>query len=174
MARPRRAQQIWLRKLGGAKPAVSGDAGGIISAGRSKRTASQPAQTGERLKQLKEEENRKMFNKALAVEGQTSASTSISDDESDGESNDKGEGKRSKGSVQCCNTVDLSSYAILFDRHLLQVQLYRWWQALPQLRVTRLPRWRCHERVYPVYLTLFAPFSPFGRVYLAVFLCFNF
>ncbi|RWW34551.1 hypothetical protein GW17_00000702 [Ensete ventricosum] len=81
---------------GGAKPAVSGDAGGIISAGRSKRTASQPAQTGERLsfqlirlKQLKEEENRKMFNKALAVEGQTSASTSISDDESDGESNDK-------------------------------------------------------------------------------------
>ncbi|RRT70856.1 hypothetical protein B296_00036126 [Ensete ventricosum] len=80
----------------GAKPAVSGDAGGIISAGRAKRTASQPAQTGERLsfqlirlKQLKEEENRKMFNKALAVEGQTSASTSISDDESDGESNDK-------------------------------------------------------------------------------------
>ena len=109
------AQQIWLRKLGGAKPAVSGDAGGIISAGRAKRTA-QPVQTGERLlfqlirlfslniwntkrvsdvylksrmKQLKEEENRKMFNKALAVEGQTSASTSISDDESDGESNDK-------------------------------------------------------------------------------------
>ncbi|CAL9040687.1 inner membrane protein PPF-1, chloroplastic-like [Musa acuminata AAA Group] len=83
------AQQIWLRKLGGAKPAVSGDAGGIISAGRAKRTA-QPVQTGERMKQLKEEENRKMFNKALAVEGQTSASTSISDDESDGESNDKG------------------------------------------------------------------------------------
>ncbi|CAL9134926.1 unnamed protein product [Musa textilis] len=86
------AQQIWLRKLGGAKPAVSGDAGGIISAGRAKRTASQPVQTGEsRFKQLKDEENRKMFNKALAVEGQTSASTSISDDESAGESNDKGE-----------------------------------------------------------------------------------
>ncbi|URE36014.1 Inner membrane protein albino3 [Musa troglodytarum] len=85
------AQQIWLRKLGGAKPAVSGDAGGIISAGRAKRTASQPVQTGERFKQLKDKENRKMFNKALAVEGQTSASTSISDDESAGESNDKGE-----------------------------------------------------------------------------------
>lgn len=42
------AQQVWLRKLGGAKPAVSGDAGGIISAGRAKRTTSQPEQSGER------------------------------------------------------------------------------------------------------------------------------
>lgn len=43
------AQQIWLRKLGGAKPAVSSDAGGIISAGRAKRSVSQPVKSGERL-----------------------------------------------------------------------------------------------------------------------------
>ncbi|WOL14891.1 inner membrane protein PPF-1, chloroplastic-like [Canna indica] len=86
------AQQIWLRKLGGAKPAVSSDAGGIISAGRAKRSTSQPVQTGERFKQLKEEENRKKLNKALPIEeGQPLASTSDSDDESDGEPNDKGE-----------------------------------------------------------------------------------
>lgn len=43
------AQQLWLRKLGGAKPVVSEDGGGIISAGRAKRSTSQPARTGERL-----------------------------------------------------------------------------------------------------------------------------
>ncbi|CAL9103767.1 unnamed protein product [Musa acuminata var. zebrina] len=86
------AQQIWLRKLGGAKPVVSGDAGGIISAGRAKRSASQPERTGERFKQLKEQENRKMLNKELPIEeGQGLASTSNADDESDGESIDKGE-----------------------------------------------------------------------------------
>ena len=42
------AQQVWLRKLGGAKPAISEDGGGIISAGRAKRSNSQPAETGER------------------------------------------------------------------------------------------------------------------------------
>ncbi|CAL9096586.1 unnamed protein product [Musa textilis] len=87
------AQQIWLRKLGGAKPVVSGDAGGIISAGRAKRSASQPERTGERFKQLKEQENRKKPNKALPIEEvQGLASTSNSDEESsDGESIDKGE-----------------------------------------------------------------------------------
>jgi YidC/Oxa1 family membrane protein insertase len=42
------AQQVWLRKLGGAKPVVSENAGGIITAGRAKRAASQPVQPGER------------------------------------------------------------------------------------------------------------------------------
>ncbi|KAF9597555.1 hypothetical protein IFM89_019569 [Coptis chinensis] len=36
------AQQVWLRKLGGAKPTVSENASGIISAGRAKRSTSQP------------------------------------------------------------------------------------------------------------------------------------
>lgn len=43
------AQQVWLRKLGGAKPVVNEDASGIITAGRAKRSASQPAKTGDRL-----------------------------------------------------------------------------------------------------------------------------
>lgn len=43
------AQQVWLRKLGGAKPAVGENASGIISAGRAKRSASLPAQSGDRL-----------------------------------------------------------------------------------------------------------------------------
>lgn len=42
------AQQVWLRKLGGAKPAVSDNANGIITAGRAKRSGSQP-ERGERL-----------------------------------------------------------------------------------------------------------------------------
>ncbi|KAL5992004.1 hypothetical protein ACLOJK_012916 [Asimina triloba] len=79
------AQQVWLRKLGGAKPVVGQDAGGIISAGQAKRTASQPIQTGER--QLKEEENRRKLNKSLpAEELEVLASVSDSDDVSDDES----------------------------------------------------------------------------------------
>ena len=42
------AQQVWLRKLGGAKPVVAENASGIISAGRAKRSGSQPERTGER------------------------------------------------------------------------------------------------------------------------------
>lgn len=42
------AQQVWLRKLGGAKPVVNENASGIITAGRAKRSASQPAQAGDR------------------------------------------------------------------------------------------------------------------------------
>lgn len=42
------AQQVWLRKLGGAKPVVSENASGIISAGRAKRSGAQPERTGER------------------------------------------------------------------------------------------------------------------------------
>lgn len=41
------AQQVWLRKLGGAKPVVNEDASGIITAGRAKRT-SESERTGDR------------------------------------------------------------------------------------------------------------------------------
>lgn len=42
------AQQVWLRRLGGAKPVVNENASGIITAGRAKRSDSQPAQPGSR------------------------------------------------------------------------------------------------------------------------------
>jgi len=42
------AQQVWLRKMGGAKPVVSENASGIISAGKAKRSAYQSAQSGDR------------------------------------------------------------------------------------------------------------------------------
>ncbi|GAB4824378.1 Inner membrane protein PPF-1, chloroplastic [Ancistrocladus abbreviatus] len=59
------AQQVWLRKLGGAKPVVNESASGIITAGQAKRSASQPAHPGDRFKQLKEEEKSKRMSKAL-------------------------------------------------------------------------------------------------------------
>ncbi|XP_041992612.1 inner membrane protein PPF-1, chloroplastic-like [Salvia splendens] len=61
------AQQVWLRKLGGAKPVVAENASGIISAGRAKRSGTQPERTGERFKQLKEEE-KKQKPSALPVD----------------------------------------------------------------------------------------------------------
>lgn len=75
------AQQIWLRKLGGAKPAVSEDGSGIISAGRAKRSFSQPAESGDRFRQLKQEEKKKKTNKALPAELEISASTSDSEED---------------------------------------------------------------------------------------------
>lgn len=59
------AQQLWLRKLGGAKPIVSEDGNGIISAGQAKRSSSmavadlKEARRGERFRQRKAEEARK-------------------------------------------------------------------------------------------------------------------
>ncbi|KAF3622105.1 Inner membrane protein PPF-1, chloroplastic [Capsicum annuum] len=86
------AQQVWLRKLGGAKPAVSGDASGIISAGRAKRTTSQPDQSGERFRQLKEEEKKKKSTKALPTDKvDLSASISDSEDEPDDDTKPKDE-----------------------------------------------------------------------------------
>lgn len=79
------AQQIWLRKLGGAKPAVSEDGSGIISAGRAKRSFSQPAESGDRFRQLKQEEKKIKANKALPAELEISASTSDSEEDSDEE-----------------------------------------------------------------------------------------
>ncbi|KDP44219.1 hypothetical protein JCGZ_05686 [Jatropha curcas] len=87
------AQQVWLRKLGGAKPVVNENASGIISAGRAKRSASQPAQPGDRFRRLKEEEKRTKLSKALSDDKvQILDSASASDEDSDEETNDKGEG----------------------------------------------------------------------------------
>lgn len=84
------AQQVWLRKFGGAKPVIDENAGGIITAGRAKRSASQPARDGERFRKLKDEEKKKKLSKALpAEEVQPLASASESDDGSDDESDDK-------------------------------------------------------------------------------------
>ncbi|KHN21967.1 Inner membrane protein PPF-1, chloroplastic [Glycine soja] len=86
------AQQVWLRKLGGAKPVVNENAGGIITAGRAKRSDLQPVRNGERFKQLKEEDKKKKVSKALPVEEvQPLASVSASDDGSDTESDNKGQ-----------------------------------------------------------------------------------
>lgn len=85
------AQQVWLRKLGGAKPVVSENPSGIISAGRAKRSGSQPAQPGDRFRKLKDEEKKKL-SKALPTEKvQTPASTDASEDGSDKETNAKDE-----------------------------------------------------------------------------------
>lgn len=84
------AQQVWLRRLGGAKPVVNENASGIISAGRAKRSASQPVQNGDRFRKLKEEEKKK-FNKAMPAEQASVASTSESDDGISDDEKDKGE-----------------------------------------------------------------------------------
>ncbi|KAL3625884.1 Inner membrane protein PPF-1, chloroplastic [Castilleja foliolosa] len=77
-------QQVWLRKLGGAKPVVSENTGGIISAGRAKRSGAQVEQTGERFKQLKDEEKKKK-SKALPADDVQASAESESDDDSDNE-----------------------------------------------------------------------------------------
>nr|XP_048324524.1 inner membrane protein PPF-1, chloroplastic [Ziziphus jujuba var. spinosa] len=81
------AQQVWLRKLGGAKPAVNENASGIITAGRAKRSDSQPVRSGDRFRQLKEEERKKKSKQEVQV----SASASDSEDGSDEENKDRGD-----------------------------------------------------------------------------------
>ncbi|KAG0536557.1 hypothetical protein BDA96_03G074400 [Sorghum bicolor] len=84
------AQQVWLRKMGGAKPVVSKGGSGIITAGRAKRSNAEPA--GERFRQLKEEENRRKLSKALAA-GDSDASSStydMEDEELDDETTEEG------------------------------------------------------------------------------------
>lgn len=76
------AQQLWLRKLGGAKPIVSQDGGGIISAGQAKRSE----RTGERFKQLKAEERNKTYNASQGDEDQILSSDTETDELTDGES----------------------------------------------------------------------------------------
>ncbi|KAM7496566.1 hypothetical protein LguiA_020980 [Lonicera macranthoides] len=77
------AQQVWLRKGGGASPAVSENANGIISAGRAKRLGSEPGQSGDRFRKLKEEEKKNKSSKALPTDVvDISASVSDSEDNS--------------------------------------------------------------------------------------------
>ncbi|KAF6172061.1 hypothetical protein GIB67_029479, partial [Kingdonia uniflora] len=91
------AQQVWLRKLGGAEPAVSKNASGIISAGQAKRG-------GERFRQLKEQEKQKNLNKALPEEvSQSMASLSdseVSDEDTSEEDEVPEEAYASSGSKQ--------------------------------------------------------------------------
>ncbi|XP_054812177.1 inner membrane protein PPF-1, chloroplastic isoform X2 [Prosopis cineraria] len=95
------AQQVWLRKLGGAKPVVNENASGIITAGRAKRSVSQPERTGERFKQLKEKE-KKQLNKVLPQkEAQPLSSVSDSDGGSDEESDNKLENEENEKSYIC-------------------------------------------------------------------------
>ncbi|KAL2487772.1 inner membrane protein PPF-1 [Forsythia ovata] len=84
------AQQVWLRKMGGAKPVVTENASGIISAGRAKRSGAQPEGMGDRFRQLKEDENKKKSKALPADEGQTSLATD-SEDESNEETKSKDE-----------------------------------------------------------------------------------
>ncbi|CAI0474921.1 unnamed protein product [Linum tenue] len=85
------AQQVWLRQLGGAKPAVNADASGIITAGRAKRSVAQPAGPGERFKQLKNEEKKRLGKALASDDSQTMDSASASEEDSDDETKDKGE-----------------------------------------------------------------------------------
>ncbi|XWS53144.1 hypothetical protein CRYUN_Cryun11dG0132600 [Craigia yunnanensis] len=85
------AQQVWLRKLGGAKPVVDESASGIITAGRAKRSAAQPARSGDRFRQLKEEGKKKVSKTLPPEEVQTLDSALDSDEESDEEIKGKGD-----------------------------------------------------------------------------------
>ncbi|XP_058109724.1 inner membrane protein PPF-1, chloroplastic [Magnolia sinica] len=105
------AQQVWLRKLGGAKPVVGEDASGIISAGRAKRSTSQPVRNGERFRQLREEENRKKSNKSLTAEEiEVLASMSDSDDVSDEETKEKEENEALEQAYASSNSKQLPNY----------------------------------------------------------------
>ncbi|XP_022158906.1 inner membrane protein PPF-1, chloroplastic [Momordica charantia] len=85
------AQQVWLRKLGGAKPVVSEDGAGIITAGRAKRM-SESGPTGDRFRQLREEEKKNKLSKAAQSEEiRTLTSESDNEDGYDGETTEKGE-----------------------------------------------------------------------------------
>ncbi|KAI4383846.1 hypothetical protein MLD38_009642 [Melastoma candidum] len=80
------AQQVWLRKLGGAKPVVDGKASGIITAGQAKRSAAQPSEQGERFKQLKDVERKKKVSKALPT---ADVNAEISEPDSDKDDSDE-------------------------------------------------------------------------------------
>lgn len=79
------AQQLWLRKLGGAKPIVGQDGGNIISAGQAKRSG----RTVERFNQLKEEERKKIIRASQGDEFEILAPDSEIDEPTDGESKDE-------------------------------------------------------------------------------------
>uniref|UniRef100_A0A7N0ZZF7 Membrane insertase YidC/Oxa/ALB C-terminal domain-containing protein n=1 Tax=Kalanchoe fedtschenkoi TaxID=63787 RepID=A0A7N0ZZF7_KALFE len=80
------AQQVWLKRLGGAKPAVNESGNGIISAGRAKRIVGKEEGAGDRFRQLKEEGDRKKASRALPSDAApVAASASDSDNETEDE-----------------------------------------------------------------------------------------
>ncbi|KAE9616619.1 putative membrane insertase OXA1/ALB3/YidC, membrane insertase YidC/Oxa1 [Lupinus albus] len=78
------AQQVWLRKLGGAKPVVNENASGIITAGRAKRS-------GEKFRQFKDEEKKNKSTKALLVEGVQPLDSASDSDNGSNEGSDQGQ-----------------------------------------------------------------------------------
>ncbi|OIW08617.1 hypothetical protein TanjilG_03293 [Lupinus angustifolius] len=78
------AQQVWLRKLGGAKPVVNENASGIITAGRAKRS-------GEKFRQFKDEEKKKKSTKALLVEEVQPLDSASDSDNDSNEGSDQGQ-----------------------------------------------------------------------------------
>ncbi|CAM8967369.1 unnamed protein product [Rhodiola kirilowii] len=84
------AQQVWLKRLGGAKPAVNESGNGIISAGRAKRLTPKEERAGDRFRQLKEEDGRKKVNRASTSDVvPVIASISDSDNDTEDEPDDK-------------------------------------------------------------------------------------
>lgn len=95
------AQQVWLRKLGGAKPVVNENASGIISAGKAKRSASQPAQIDDsRSRQFKVEARRQQMSKALADDQASVSDSEMGSDEESKEQDELEEAYASSGSKQ--------------------------------------------------------------------------
>uniref|UniRef100_A0A9I9DLE7 Membrane insertase YidC/Oxa/ALB C-terminal domain-containing protein n=1 Tax=Cucumis melo TaxID=3656 RepID=A0A9I9DLE7_CUCME len=88
------AQQVWLRKLGGAKPVVNENAPGIITAGRAKRTP-ESERTGDR----EDEKKNKLSKAARSEDIQTLASESDTEDGYDGETTEKSKRKGKKGII---------------------------------------------------------------------------
>uniref|UniRef100_A0A0C9RKW1 TSA: Wollemia nobilis Ref_Wollemi_Transcript_13121_1900 transcribed RNA sequence n=1 Tax=Wollemia nobilis TaxID=56998 RepID=A0A0C9RKW1_9CONI len=98
-------QQVWLRKLGGAKPVVDEGGSGIITAGRAKRSSSKAmpdlkeARRGERFRQKKAEEARRKADEQqemiAAVKGQNVYQTVGSSSGSDDDYEDKDDQKSS-------------------------------------------------------------------------------
>ncbi|CAL0304134.1 unnamed protein product [Lupinus luteus] len=78
------AQQVWLRKLGGAKPVVNENVSGIITAGRAKRS-------GEKFRQFKDEDKKKRSTKALLVEEVQPLDSASDSDNGSNDGSDQGQ-----------------------------------------------------------------------------------
>ncbi|XP_010685796.2 inner membrane protein PPF-1, chloroplastic [Beta vulgaris subsp. vulgaris] len=94
------AQQVWLRKLGGATPVVNKNASGIISAGKAKRSASQPAQLDDRSRQFNEAARGQHMSKALPDDQASVSGSEMGLDEESKETDELEEAYASSGSKQ--------------------------------------------------------------------------
>lgn len=94
------AQQVWLRKLGGATPVVNKNASGIISAGKAKRSASQPAQLDDRSRQFNEAARGQQMSKALPDDQASVSGSEMGLDEESKETDELEEAYASSGSKQ--------------------------------------------------------------------------